>query len=351
MSPKRNLQPNMERASLRSTHAMPTFLSAVAKALLRHRDEETGCMPTIYVADDFHRAADALGAAARHVVGSGVAEPCAVPGMLRLCAPLARDGWHMLCQVVEDHLMFGVIASEPACVPGHRSINSWWEFVGQSDGIRVWEPSEGIVAIGSNGINVLPNLHPDSAMSDHSPLDSLLVAATQDLAHGADAARVRLGGLFASVHAGATGTLVAVVPETWMAGSPCEDAIVLREPIDLPRLAANAFVDDAGQSSAVMSPYETLAASMIREDGITVLDTLARLRAYRWFVPFSRGGQPLPGGARERAFRSLSDLVVAGVLCAAFIQSSDGTMGFVSSETTNAVPPNDAGTVTGSVAA
>ena len=127
-----------------------------------------------------------------------------------------------------------------------------------------------------------------------------------------------------------TGTIAAVVPPEWSGEWPCNDAVVLRDPLDLARLTTNA--PGRLEVSYVPLPQEALAASMLQEDGIVVFDSAARLRAYRWFVPFTWEGHRLPGGARERAFRSLTDFVAAGVLNAAFVQSSDGTMVFVDSE-------------------
>ena len=310
------------------------FIAALAEELPARREPTTGLVPSIYVAGDFHQAADTLGATARHVVGSGVVEPGAVRGMLRLCAPLARDGWHMLCEVMDDRLRYGVIAREDDGSPSRFPPGAWCpanvKVASIAGGIRIWEPDQGIVAIGMKPNETGHNGDPDATLADRSPLNRL-IAATVERVDEAEGARAHLAHLFDQALAKPTGALVAVAPPTWTGGWPCEDATVLREPIDLPRMAAKVVAE--GVSQLALTRYEALAASMIREDGIAVFDEAARLRAYRWFVPFTPNGVQSPGGARERAFRALEDLVACGALCAAFIQSSDGTMGFVNSET------------------
>ena len=186
------------------------------------------------------------------------------------------------------------------------------------------------MAMGMAADKMLHSMDANSARKDQSPLNGL-IAAVAERVDGTDGAKAHLVRLFDQALIKPTGALIAVTPSTWTGGWPCEDATVLRDPIDVPRLAAKVVAEDL--SPLELERYESLAASMIREDGIAVFDEAARLRAYRWFVPFFPSGDQSPGGARERAFRALEELVAGGVLRAAFIQSSDGRMGFVSGQT------------------
>lgn len=235
----------------------------------------------------------------------------------------------MLCEVADGRLRYGVIAGGDDRVPGLRLADvrcpAEPELSDMGVGIRIGEPRKGIVVV---SVGSDKNLAGPRVATAPDPLVRLAAVATE---HGTDGAQDLLARLFDHALAEGTGALVAVVPRFWTGGWPCEDATVLQTPIDLPRLAAEAGPD--GVPPVALARYEALAASMIREDGIVVFDGEGRVRAYRWFAPFSPGGEQLSGGARERAFRALEDLVSEGALRAAFIQSSDGTMGFASRET------------------
>ena len=322
-----SLKPDAQRTSqrVRQEPLLPSaFMSALAEELAWHGNREDLVPPSMYVAGDFDQAAEVLGATATHVVGSGTCAPGAVRRMLRLCGPLAQEGWDMLCAVADGHLRYGVIACGDDRGPGRRPPDTLCPPEPGFAGIRIWEPTKGIVAVHVASDNMLRAEPCRAAWPEPSPLARLVAVATE---HGIDGAQVHLTRLFDRALAKPTGALVAVVPQSWTGEWPCEDAIVLRTPIDLPQLAVNADTD--APSRVVVAQYEGLAAAMIRDDGVVVFDEAARLRAYRWFVPFSPGGEQLSGGARERAFRALEGLVSTGALCAAFIQSGDGTMSIV----------------------
>lgn len=334
------LKPNTQRTSQavrqHESLAPPTLLSALAEELTWQGNRGDLVPQSIYVAGDFDQAADALGATARHVVGSGTSEAGTVRRMLRHCAPLAQEGWHMLCEYLDGDLRYGVIARGSDRGPDLRPSDARYpaeQEVRGIEGVRIWEPYKGILAVSVVSDDVLHSEPGGAMMPEPSPLARLVAAAAE---HGSEDAQAHLTRLFDHALSKATGALVAVVPQSWSGGRPCEDAIVLRAPIDLPRLAAEAGPD--GRSRVAVAQYEALAASMIRDDGIVVFDAAARLRAYRWFVPFSPRGEQLSGGARERAFRALEYLVSESVLRAAFIQSRDGTRSFASSETVSSAP-------------
>ncbi len=297
------------------------FLTELAAELHARRDSRTGLSPAVYLTDDFALAADALGATARLAVGASAARPGAVRRMLTLCLPLASEGWHVLCEARDGQIAFGVVVLD-------------------GEGIRkraqggFSAPEQGVVCVRATGAGVEATGRDGSCTSISPPdelvpngdqaIERLITAMTAAATHDTEAAKEHLAALFRKALAGPTGVIAAIVASSWSGGSPCDDAVILQEPIDLPRLAT-------AQGSALSARYyDALAASMIRSDGIVVFDPAGCLRAYRWFVPFSCDGEQPPGGARERAFCALRNMVRDGKLEAAFIQSSDGFRGFAS---------------------
>ena len=310
MSAKNSLHPSKVFQNLPGSDE---FVRALARQLLTHRDAATGLAPSVYLTRDLANSQAALRATTYFHIGAGDAEPPAVRGMLRLCAPLARNGWDILCQISGDRMSFGVVAAEPclAASPSHPAK----DVHGQPGLFRVWEPTRGTVAISSLDRDEPLVTLAQGPAQDRSPLERLAAAITSSL-QGPDAAAAHAT-LMKSVDAALerrTGLIAAVLPPESTGDWPCEDATTVENPIEL---------------AATRPQDQALAASLIQEDGIVVFDTAARIRAYRWFVPFAWSGYRLAGGARERAFAVLNELVASGALHAAFMQSSDGTMAFV----------------------
>ena len=97
--------------------APSAFVSALGQELLTHRDCHTGLAPSIYLFKDMARARDVLGVGASDLfhVDSGTPEPPEARGMLRLCAPLARNGWQIFAKSAESACFFGVFYESPTC--------------------------------------------------------------------------------------------------------------------------------------------------------------------------------------------------------------------------------------------
>lgn len=315
MSAKTAMHPSK---AFRNLPASDEFVGALAEQLLTHRDALTGSAPSVYLTGDLANAQTALGATTYFHIGAADADPLAVRGMLRLCAPLARNGWDILCQLSGGRMSFGVVAAEAclAAAPSHTTKDGR----SQPGLFRVWEPTSGTVAISSldHDETVVPLAQVPA--QDRSPLERLAAAITGSLP-GPEAAAARATLIESSEAAleRRTGVIAAVLLPESTGHWPCEDATNVDNPIDL---------------AGGRPQHHALAASMIQEDGIVVFDTAARIRAYRWFVPFAWPGYRLAGGARERAFAVLNDLVATGALRAAFMQSSDGTMAFVQAPAT-----------------
>lgn len=302
----------------------PGFMRALVAELPYHRDETTGRGGPVYLTNDFDEATTALGPAAVLKVGSEPAEPSSVRGMLRLCAPLAQNGWQILCELAEDRMTFGVVAFGLA-----KSQGPYPGFPDRRRGdlISVLELGKGVVHIQAASGEVRVDNAPRTISHDPTALPNLIAAMTEAKLPNDAQARKRVDSVFSEALTATEGALVAVVQSPWVGGWPCEDAALLENPIDLTSLRLE------GGGSLAWSPYADLVASMIRSDGIVVVDSEARLRAYRWFVRLDPDpGARLAGGARERAFRSLQSLVEQGWLAAAFIQSGDGATQFVSTD-------------------
>ena len=307
------------------------FMCALVAELPYHRNAATKLAVPVYLTNDFARAATALGTA-HLMVGSLPPEPSSVRGMLRLCAPLAQNGWQILCELAPDRIRFGVVASDqtPASL-GLVSSDGLQRASPTEDGlVSVSEPSPGVIAIQAPTGAVQFEETPRRVPQEPSAMTNLIAAMTEATdSHEAEAACDQLDSIFSAALANSDGALIAVVQRTWGGGWPCEDAAFPPEPIDLLSLASVGQADEVGLGPTGSSPYTNLVVSMIRSDGIVVFDNAARLRTYRWFVRLAPDELRLPGGARERAYRALHSLVEGGSLVAAFIQSADGTTQFV----------------------
>ena len=322
---------------LRGLRVSTPFMCALVEELPYHRDGTTGLVRPVCLTNDFTRVANSLGTA-QLMVGSSAPEPSSIRGMLRLCAPLAQNGWLILCELTPDHLKFGVVASDqnPASLRSGSDDGRGFPMPREDGVVSIAEPSRGVIAIQAATDEVRVHWKPPTVSREQRAVSTLIAAMSEATGSQKSETRNRLQSIFSTALADSRGVLVAVVQRTWGGGWPCEDAAFPPQPIDLLSLAPKGQDDKVG-----LGTTESLVVSMIQSDGIVVFDNAARLRAYRWFVRLQSDENRLPGGARERAFRALKRLVEGdSPLLAAFIQSGDRTTQFVgANDTGNASQP------------
>ena len=123
--------------------------------------------------------------------------------------------------------------------------------------------------------------------------------------------------VFRNIH----GTICLVVDKDYVdKGGFLSDGTWLKDPIEFAKL----FLQSKHYSEAKLMSYADLFTTMLNYDGITVVDTAGRIRAYNVFVENSRAvSKRVIGGARRRAAYTLLECKNKKII-GVYFQSQDG---------------------------
>ncbi|MBO7218931.1 MAG: hypothetical protein J6V40_03035 [Clostridia bacterium] len=123
--------------------------------------------------------------------------------------------------------------------------------------------------------------------------------------------------VFRNIH----GTICLVVDKDYVdKNGYLSDGTWLKEPIEFGKL----FLQSKHYSEAKLMSYADLFTTMLNYDGITVVDTAGRIRAYNVFVENSRtAAKKVLGGARRRAAHTLLESKNKKII-GVYFQSQDG---------------------------
>ena len=123
--------------------------------------------------------------------------------------------------------------------------------------------------------------------------------------------------VFRNIH----GTICLVVDKDYVdKGGFLSDGTWLKDPIEFAKL----FLQSKHYSEAKLMSYAELFTTMLNYDGITVVDTAGRIRAYNVFVENSRAvSKRVIGGARRRAAYTLLECKNKKII-GVYFQSQDG---------------------------
>ena len=332
---------------IHSTPLQPKFLGFLEELILAVRgytEEGASLMPSIFLTSNLEFAARYLKASETVEIAHGKTDVQGVRSLLKLCAPLSDEHWHIYVELAESTMRYGMLRSsldEVACGTVRDSAQFNVPIAsehGDAELVRVWcTDTESVSVWNSNGSSHRYDLgfrkvaRPSSKARD---VENLVQAITKAVDHNArDVIRQYLTRFLNDLVAEPVGFMLGVVDRDWTAGPPISDAVVFKEPIDLARISVPGPNPLHTQKPLHVMDHLSLVQAMTKSDGIGVFDNAGRFRAYRWFVQLAEHRSHRTGGARERAFYSLSEMVDRGVLIAAFIQSREGTTRFVGTNT------------------
>lgn len=249
---------------------------------------------------------------------------------LKLCAPLAIDGWVIYIELKQENIRFGVFSTEITETSLSLNRQTMYEdsFSDEATFAYIRCVGQKVVELrGKHGsVQVCLNLDEEKDLSNNE-IESLskIISSRCD-----DESKDKLSVYFEkvidnSLKAG-HGNLIGVVedcPEKITnIKSVLSDGIYLEEPIDMAALVSQAEYDKSSSNSFSLRAYASIMSAMINHDGITLMTDTGKLLGYHLFVRSgSKDNEPV-GGARSRAFESMKSLE----LKACFYKSQDGNM-------------------------
>lgn len=302
---------------------------ALVVALSDYREEGRQLYPRVLVCDDLPQVLRIVQGSSLLAIGCGKRNASTAAHALKRCAPLANGGWAVGINRLDDGFEYGVFREPlaPTAVDLRSTVTDLK--VGDAKVVLISQVAPSTVEIVSSGHEPV-EIHFSADALDARPtretLDVLpgwLVEAIEDQ-HLRESARSYWSTLLADCLRAAHGALVAVVHVG--ADLPAELATDGVPVPDAPRVIDMLKQHDQARSAESMSDllaFGALFAGMLSSDGIAVLDTAGELLAFNCFLRIGAAEESI-GGARSRAFLTLTHLVDDGRLRGAFIRSSDG---------------------------
>ena len=313
---------------------LPEFLAELAGSITRYREEGKRLFPVVFLCRDLDQLLTECGGEDPIELGSGDCNVVTARRMLKLCAPLGEGrSWVVFAEAKRmGVLRFGVFraprsAAQPTALERIRaSTNASLAAVG------IAQLSEGVIEVrASCGQRIFACLDGSAAPAEPPTqvikdfIESLRLDAPS-IAHDA------LGRFYYRVLIDVMqvwhGTLAAVVPvQATQSSSLLADGTILSPVLDVTAHIIEHLRDGSEATALRLSSDANLIRGMLSADGITVFRSDGAVVGYNAFLLRSSdsplGASPSLGGARQRAFAELSNLV-GGELVAAFCRSQDG---------------------------
>jgi hypothetical protein len=297
-------------------------ITELTVALPGYREEEVPLFPIVFLCDNID---SMIGSDQRLRIGKGEPTTTTALAALKRCAPLAQGGWSIFIEHLDSYLRFGVF--RPSTLSS--SLNPKDIFA-----IADLETTHVLAArpLSNNCVELLSDfggslqLH----LSAGEPETLTTPAAIEVLAR----AVVRdvpdewkttiydfLSRSLTSAVQRAHGSLVAVQNSKSLDKE--YDGIWLDDPIDIAKavIEVEQVLDKLGVSR--LQGIDHLIQGMIRSDGITLFSSDGKILGFNLFVQIQNQQRPATGGARSRAFQTLSARIGLS-LCAAVKISQDG---------------------------
>lgn len=249
---------------------------------------------------------------------------------IKLCAPLATNGWVIFIEIKENLIGFGLISAEmtetslslykQAIEDNQDSENVTLAYV-RNLGQKVVE----LVGLKSRLVISL------TLDDEKNILNNEISRLSQIISQGCpEDYKVKIEAFFDKVLNEAIktghGNLVGVVDDNDDIISTLKeklnDGIYLAEPIDIGNYVKIAEEEKTNESSVALKAFASILISMLNHDGITIITNKGRVLGYHLFVRGDAEDLELVGGARTRAFEAMKRLG----LNACFYRSQDGNI-------------------------
>lgn len=302
----------------------PTLLVEIIASLSHYEEEGAKLHPEVYVCEHIDEILKLLPGHGEITIGElPLAEP-SIKEILKKCAPLAIDGWHIYLDGAKGNIRFGLFRDSlnPLTVPIDEILfpNSATEV----KVVRVHQVANDCVEIINHcgGYhNIFLSHKKESAIPPEKYLHDLVKSICERVNPIIqDPVKTYLTKVMQRGLRASHGVLITVC-HTPRLPKYLSDGVKLTPPIDFAAIIQN---DDTSKNTT-LNANASLLMGMLNSDGIVVFSNDAKLIAYNCFIsnpPKTAGGNVI-GGARHRTYETLCGKIGKGT-DAVFIQSQDG---------------------------
>ena len=315
-------------------HSHVNLVADLVYSLAEYREEDIPFYPSVYLvsnAGDSETLNVLAPGAERVVLGSADSIDCC-KRILKDSAALADGGWSIFVVVSDAQPKYGLFRSE--LLPFSRSSSDHMADPSTDSGkaLLVRNCSKNCVELlASDGKRMefgLTAARP-TAESTSEAFWKLANSATELISKELQEASIGyFVRLIALICQRSHGTIIVVL-EHMSVPEEFQDGVILDEPIDLLKSFEELQVDEKAHSLSSLIAKESLLRGIVQSDGITVLNKLGQVVAFRVFVKPNESeigalaNEVIEGGARSRAFQLLTLRLGAQLACA-FFRSQDG---------------------------
>ena len=315
------------------------LISGIVSQLAAYNEEGVPLSPAVFICNSISMLLQRAGFGEHVELSGNISTESAASKILKAAAPLSGHNWRIYIERSPTGKMcrFGVFSgsTDPSSLTVDEVLLD--DFEENFPVIRIFQSAINKVEVKTNkGSSVEFRFNDDHDVSHLSHETNLklfcdIIARSESDHFDAFTNFIRrtLFGILRECH----GTLLAVVKnnEKSLLPKALKDSVILHPPLDL----HNRFKLHFAEGQTIVSVGRLQAAAelvkgFIQSDGITIFDTSAKIIAFRGFVVNSKKkiSESTSGGARTRAFETMSEMIERDELVAAYFRSEDGRTDF-----------------------
>lgn len=255
---------------------------------------------------------------------------------LKLCAPLALNGWLIFIAINKDQMQYGLVSSEMS----ETSLSMYKQAIEMSDdetykAAYIRNIGRKTVELVSNKDKCIISLtldEPDEILNNQV-LDLASIITSDNKPNVKEQALTYIEKLINEALKVGHGNLIVVVKNT---GDYSEvkkilsGGVFLQKPINFEHLLIKAEEERSNTTSVELKAFSSLTTSMLNHDGITIFTSDAQILGYHFIIDNNNvpKGKKIVGGSRSRAFEAIKD---SNLFLACFMKSQDGNIKFFKS--------------------
>jgi hypothetical protein len=312
-------------------HASQNLISFLAGELLNYREEGKELSPTLLYGVTPHEVIKAFPGSTSYHIGSAPLHADSAKRILKDCAPLATDNWHIYVERIDsDKLRYGVFSY--LALPTSLSLFDTISVARGPFTIVIKKISASTIRIlGSQGhtLSLIFSTVREESSDEHltekftTNCCSALTASDER-----DAFKSYLKRFFERSLSASHGTiLICAKPKRFSGVKSLKDGVLVNPPLSLSESFCAYRKSGTADSLLKLQSLEELVQGLMNSDGVVVFDPEGNIIAYRVFYKDS-GKSAAPksqmiGGARRRAFEGIKKMV-GNEIVSAFFRSQDG---------------------------
>ena len=299
--------------------------------LARYKEEGSPLYPEVYITNDITKLKAMLPESEVLSLGQVEKNISGIKFAIKKSAPLATQGWLIYIEDRERYIAFGVFhgGNNPVSVLVDTVLLDPTNPTPVTKIFQVAEDCVEIVNCTGERHFIFLNHRKDDSPPPLDALHKLVGAITKnvpgDISDQTSSYLTRV--MYDSLRV-SHGTLIAVTNSKRPSRKLFRDGMSLATPIDIPQIIRDAKKGAIPPQNLISTA--SIVRGMLSSDGIVLFNSQANLLGFNYFVN-AAAANTIPGGARQRAFSTLTKHVGKGLL-GAFIQSQDGWSEFRGTE-------------------